>query len=149
MAPGVCIRLYSEDDFNARDEFTPPEIQRTNLASVILQTKALRLGPLEEFPFLEPPRTGTITDGYRMLFELGALDERNELTEIGRRLSKLPVDPRVGRIILAGHDENCLSEILIIAAALEMQDPRERPLEQQQRRRGSGCQGRLRVRLRR
>ena len=132
VAPGVCIRLYSEDDFNARDEFTPPEIQRTNLASVILQTKALRLGPLEEFPFLEPPRTGTITDGYRMLFELGALDERNELTEIGRRLSKLPVDPRVGRIILAGHDENCLSEILIIAAALEMQDPRERPLEQQQ-----------------
>lgn len=132
VAPGVCIRLYSEDDFNARDEFTSPEIQRTNLASVILQTKALRLGNLEEFPFLEPPRTGTITDGYRMLFELGAFDERNELTEIGRRLSRLPVDPRVGRIILAGHDENCLSEILIIAAALEMQDPRERPLEQQQ-----------------
>lgn len=132
VAPGVCIRLYSEDDFNARDEFTPPEIQRTNLASVILQTKALRLGNLEEFPFLEPPRTGTITDGYRMLFELGALDERNELTDIGRRLSRLPVDPRVGRIVLAGDDENCLSEILIIAAALEMQDPRERPLEQQQ-----------------
>ena len=132
VAPGVCIRLYSEADFNARDEFTSPEIQRTNLASVILQTKALRLGPLEEFPFLEPPRSGTITDGYKMLFELGALDEKNELTEIGRKLARLPVDPRVGRIILAGHDENCLSEVLIIAAALEMQDPRERPLEHQQ-----------------
>ncbi|MFP6765074.1 MAG: helicase-related protein, partial [Planctomycetaceae bacterium] len=132
VAPGICIRLYSEADFNAREEFTPPEIQRTNLASVILQTKALRLGPLEEFPFLEPPRSGTVADGCRMLFELGALDERNELTETGRKLSGLPVDPRVGRMILAGQEENCLSEVLIIAAALELQDPRERPLEQQQ-----------------
>jgi ATP-dependent helicase HrpA len=132
VAPGICIRLYSEADYNARDEFTPPEIQRTNLASVILQTAALKLGPLEEFPFLEPPRTGNITDGYRMLFELGALDEQNRLTEVGRQLSRLPVDPRVGRIVLAGHEENCLHEILIIAAALELQDPRERPVDQQQ-----------------
>ncbi|MBI1310368.1 ATP-dependent RNA helicase HrpA [bacterium] len=132
VAPGICIRLYSEADYNARDQYTPPEIQRTNLASVILQTAALKLGPLEEFPFLEPPRTGNITDGYRMLFELGALDEQNRLTEVGRQLSRLPVDPRVGRIVLAGHEEHCLHEILIIAAALELQDPRERPVDQQQ-----------------
>ncbi len=132
IGPGVCIRLYSEDDFNQREPFTPPEIQRTNLASVILQTKSLRLGAIEEFPFLEPPKTGTINDGYRMLFELGALDEKNELTEVGQKLSRLPVDPRVGRIILAGADENCLAEILIIAAALELQDPRDRPIDHQQ-----------------
>jgi ATP-dependent helicase HrpA len=132
VAPGICIRLYAEADYNGRDQYTPPEIQRTNLASVILQTAALKLGPLEEFPFLEPPRTGNITDGYRMLFELGALDEQNRLTEVGRQLSRLPVDPRVGRIVLAGHEENCLHEILIIAAALELQDPRERPVDQQQ-----------------
>lgn len=132
LGPGVCIRLYSEDDFNQREPFTPPEIQRTNLASVILQTKALKLGLIEEFPFLEPPKTGNINDGYRMLFELGALDEKNELTEIGQKLSRLPVDPRVGRIILGGHAENCLAEILIIAAALEMQDPRDRPIDHQQ-----------------
>lgn len=132
VAPGICIRLYSEADFEARDAYTPPEIQRTNLASVILQTAALQLGPLEEFPFLEPPRIGNITDGYRLLFEIGALDDRNRLTDVGRQLSRLPVDPRVGRIILAGHQENCLNEILIIAAALELQDPRERPVDQQQ-----------------
>lgn len=132
VGPGVCIRLYSQDDYNSRDQYTSPEIQRTNLAAVILQTAALKLGPLEEFPFLEPPRTGTITDGYKLLFELGALDEKDQLTEIGRKLSRLPVDPRVGRIVLAAHDEDCLSEILIIAAALELQDPRERPIDQQQ-----------------
>jgi ATP-dependent helicase HrpA len=132
VAPGVCVRLYSEADFKQREQFTAPEIQRTNLASVILQTTALRLGKLEEFPFLEPPRSGTITDGYRMLFELGALDAKNQLTESGKKLSRLPVDPRVGRIVLAGDTEDCLNEILIIAAALEMQDPRERPIDQQQ-----------------
>ncbi len=132
IGPGVCIRLYSEDDFKTREPFTPPEIQRTDLASVILQTKSLRLGKIEEFPFLEPPKTGTIIDGYRTLFELGALDERNELTPIGEKLSRLPVDPRVGRIILAAHDENCQTEALIIASALEMQDPRDRPVEHQQ-----------------
>jgi len=132
IGPGVCIRLYAEDDFKTREPFTPPEIQRTDLASVILQTKALKLGKIEEFPFLEPPKTGTINDGYRTLFELGALDDRNELTPIGEKLSRLPVDPRVGRIILAAHDENCLTEVLIIASALELQDPRDRPVEHQQ-----------------
>ena len=132
LGPGVCIRLYSEEDFKAREPFTSPEIQRTDLAAVILQTKALKLGPIEQFPFLEPPKTGSINDGYRTLFELGALDDRNELTPIGEKLARLPVDPRVGRILLAAHDENCLTEILIIASALELQDPRDRPVEHQQ-----------------
>ncbi|NQV25993.1 MAG: ATP-dependent RNA helicase HrpA [Rhodopirellula sp.] len=132
IGPGICIRLYSEDDYKGRDAYTAPEIQRTNLASVILQTTALRMGPLEDFPFLEPPRTGTITDGYRSLYELGAIDEQNQITEVGRQLSRLPVDPRVGRLILAGHEENCLHEVLVIAAALELQDPRDRPIDKQQ-----------------
>ncbi len=132
IGPGICIRLYSEDDYKGRDAYTSPEIQRTNLASVILQTTALRMGPLEDFPFLEPPRTGTITDGYRILYELGAIDEKNQITEVGRQLSRLPVDPRVGRLILAGHEENCLHEVLVIAAALELQDPRDRPIDKQQ-----------------
>ena len=132
VGPGICIRLYSEDDYKGRDAYTAPEIQRTNLASVILQTTALRMGPLEDFPFLEPPKTGTITDGYRSLFELGAINEKNQITEVGRQLSRLPVDPRVGRLILAGHEENCLHEVLVIAAALELQDPRDRPVDKQQ-----------------
>jgi len=132
VGPGVCLRLYAVEDYLARDRFTVPEIQRTNLASVILQTHALKLGTLEEFPFLDPPKAGTIADGYRLLFELGALDERNELTETGRQLARLPVDPRVGRIILAADAEGCLTEMLIIASLLETQDPRERPLEHQQ-----------------
>jgi ATP-dependent helicase HrpA len=132
IGPGICIRLYSEDDYKGRDAYTAPEIQRTNLASVILQTTALRMGPLEDFPFLEPPRTGTITDGYRSLYELGAIDEKNQITEVGQQLSRLPVDPRVGRLILAGHEENCLHEVLVIAAALELQDPRDRPIDKQQ-----------------
>jgi len=132
IGPGICIRLYTEDDYNGRDAYTAPEIQRTNLASVILQTTALRMGPLENFPFLEPPRMGTITDGYRSLYELGAIDEKNSITEVGRQLSRLPVDPRVGRLILAGHEENCLHEVLVIAAALELQDPRDRPIDKQQ-----------------
>ena len=132
VGPGVCIRLYSESDYEARDAYTPPEIQRTNLASVILQLKALGLGEVEDFPFLDPPKPATIKDGYDTLYELGAIDEARELTDIGRTLAKLPVDPRVGRMILAGNDEGCLGEILIIAAALELQDPRERPLEKQQ-----------------
>ena len=132
IGPGICVRLYSEDDYKGRDAYTAPEIQRTNLAAVILQTTALRMGPLEDFPFLEPPRTGTITDGYRSLYELGAIDEKNQITEVGRQLSRLPVDPRVGRLILGGHEENCLHEVLIIAAALELQDPRDRPIDKQQ-----------------
>ncbi|MFM7162196.1 MAG: ATP-dependent RNA helicase HrpA, partial [Planctomycetaceae bacterium] len=131
MGPGVCIRLYSEADFLARERFTPPEVQRTSLASVILQLKALDFGGIEEFPFLDPPKTEAIRDGYKTLFELGALDAEQRLTDLGRRLSRLPLDPRVARIVLAGDEEGCLSEILIIAAALELQDPRERPLEKQ------------------
>lgn len=132
VGPGVCVRLYSEADFLARDRFTPPEIQRTNLASVILQIKSLQFGEIEDFPFLDPPRPDAIRDGYKTLFEIGALTEKNELTEIGRQLSRIPVDPRIGRIILASDFENCLSEILIIASALEIQDPRERPIDKQQ-----------------
>ena len=132
VGPGICIRLFSEQDFLARDRFTPPEIQRTNLAAVILQMKALRLGELEDFPFIDPPRPEAVRDGYHTLFELGAIDEQQELTEFGRRLSRLPVDPRIGRMILAGGEEGCLHEILIIAAALEVQDPRERPQDKQQ-----------------
>ncbi len=132
IGPGICIRLYSQDDFESRDEFTPPEIQRTNLASVILQTTALNLGNLEDFPFLDPPKSTTIRDGYKTLFELGAMDEKEQLTEIGRQLSRLPVDPRIGRMVLAGETESCLHEVLIIASALELQDPRERPIEKQQ-----------------
>ena len=132
VGPGVCIRLFSEADYQQRERFTPPEIQRTNLAAVILQTKSLGFGRIEDFPFLDPPRTDAIRDGYNTLFELGAIDARQELTELGKRLSRIPVDPRIGRIILAGHDENCLNEVLIIAAALESQNPRERPIDKQQ-----------------
>jgi len=109
-----------------------PEIQRTNLAAVILQTKALQLGPIERFPFLDPPKPEAVRDGYRTLVELGALDADGELTEVGRQLSRLPIDPRFGRMILAAAEEGCLHEVLIIAAALAVQDPRERPLEKQE-----------------
>ncbi len=132
VGPGVCIRLYSEDDYLSRDRFTTPEIRRTNLASVILQSKALKLGALDEFPFLDPPRPDAVRDGFRTLFELGAIDRRNELTDIGKQLTRFPVDPRIGRIILAGDQQQCLSDALIIAAALELQDPRERPVDKQQ-----------------
>jgi ATP-dependent helicase HrpA len=124
---GVCIRLYSEEDFAARAPFTPPEIVRTNLASVILQMAALGLGDIEQFPFVEPPGTRAIRDGTATLFELGAIDEEHQLTRIGRELARLPVDPRVGRIVLGGRDHRCLAEILVIAAALSIQDPRFRP----------------------
>ncbi len=132
VGPGICLRLFSEQDFLSRDRFTMPEIQRTNLAAVILQMKTLRLGELDDFPLLDPPKPDAVRDGYRTLFELGAIDQQQELTEIGRRLSRLPVDPRIGRMILAGSEEGCLPEMLIIAAALEVQDPRERPLEKQE-----------------
>lgn len=132
VGPGVCVRLYSEADYEGREQYTPPEIQRTNLAAVILQLKALGLGEVEDFPFLDPPKPATIKDGYDTLFELGALDDERNLTDIGRTLSKLPVDPRVGRMIMAGQEEGCLHEVLIIAAVLELQDPRERPLDKQQ-----------------
>ncbi|MGL6196019.1 MAG: ATP-dependent RNA helicase HrpA [Thermoguttaceae bacterium] len=129
VGPGVCIRLYSKEDYDTRERYTIPEIQRTNLASVILQTKALKLGAIESFPFLDPPRFSSIQDGYKTLFELGATDTNGELTDIGWKLSKLPVDPRIARMILAADKENCLREMLIIASVLEIQDPRERPHE--------------------
>ncbi|MCW5767229.1 MAG: ATP-dependent RNA helicase HrpA [Phycisphaeraceae bacterium] len=129
VAEGVAIRLYSEQDFLGRDRFTDPEIQRANLASVILQMKALGLGSVEAFPFIDPPDSRQIRDGYETLRELGATDDRGELTQIGVRLSKMPIDPRVGRMILAAEHEGCLEEALVIAAALSVQDPRERPME--------------------
>ncbi len=127
VAPGVCIRLYSQRDYLSREPFTPPEIVRTNLASVILQMMALGLGRAEEFPFLEAPDGRMIRDGYERLFQLGAVDEEGKLTETGRQLAKLPIDPQIGRMIVAAAKEDCVSEVLIIAAALSVQDPRERP----------------------
>lgn len=132
VGPGVCIRLFSEEDYQSREQYTAPEILRSNLANVILQTKTLGLGNIEDFPFLEPPKSDAIKDGYRTLFELGAVKDDHSLTEIGRKLARLPVDPRIARIIWAAQEENCLGEVLIIASALEVQDPRERPLEKQQ-----------------
>ncbi|MCC6907813.1 MAG: ATP-dependent RNA helicase HrpA [Phycisphaerales bacterium] len=133
VGPGVCVRLYSEQDFAARPEFTEPEILRTNLASVILQMKALRLGDVERFPFIERPTARMIRDGYHTLHELGAVDAHNELTELGRELARLPIDPRLGRMILQADREHCLAEVLIIAAALSIPDPRERPHDQQEK----------------
>ena len=132
VGPGICIRLYSKEDFDGREAFTAPEIQRTNLAAVILRTINLRLGNIEEFPFLDPPRSTTVREGYKTLEELGAITPEGELTEIGRRMAKLPVDPRISRMILAAVDEHALPEVLAIAAMLESQDPRERPVEKQQ-----------------
>jgi ATP-dependent helicase HrpA len=132
IGAGVCVRLYSEEDFNQREEFTPPEILRTNLASVILQMKALRLGEIQDFPFIEPPDYRQIRDGYQTLHELGAIDENNELTQLGAQLARLPIDPKIGRMILAAREEGVLEEVLIIASALTVQDPRERPSDMQQ-----------------
>lgn len=132
VGPGICIRLYDQDDYASREHFTTPEIRRTNLASVILQTKMMRLGSIEEFPFLDAPRPESISEGMRTLHEIGAIDERRELTKIGRILGGLPVDPRVGRMIIEADQRGCLPEVLVIAAALEVQDPRVRPPEKQQ-----------------
>lgn len=132
LAAGLCIRLYSEDNFAARVPFTEPEIRRTNLAAAILQMNLLGFGAIEEFPFLDAPDTRLIADGYRTLEELAALDAESRLTPLGEQLARLPVDPRLGRMLLASKDHHCLTELLIIAAALSVQDPRERFLEQQQ-----------------
>ncbi len=131
VGPGIAIRLYSEEDFQARPEFNEPEIQRTNLAAVILQMHALRLGDIEAFPFVESPDGRYVRDGLRTLRELGAISETGSLTEIGRRLSRLPLDPRLGRILLAGAEQHCLAEAAIIAAALSVPDPRDRPADRQ------------------
>jgi ATP-dependent helicase HrpA len=125
----VCIRLYSEDDYRARPPYSDPEILRSSLAAVILRMKALGLTDVERFPFLDPPAPRMIADGYQLLSELGAVDEANDLTAIGRRLARFPIDPRVARMILAAERENCLAEVLVIAAVLEVDDPRERPFE--------------------
>lgn len=127
IGPGVCIRLYDEAGFARRPRFTDPEILRSSLAAVILRMKALRMADIESFPFVDRPLGKAIADGYHLLQELGALDEQNALTGIGRTLSLLPLDPRIARMILAAKDQHCLHEVLIIAAALSIQDPRERP----------------------
>ena len=132
VADGICVRLYSEEDFNARPEFTDPEVLRTNLASVILQMAALGLGEIESFPFLEPPDRRQVRDGVALLHELRALDPSaaESLTPLGRDLARLPVDPRLGRMVLEADTLGCAREVAVIAAALSIQDPRERPAEQ-------------------
>ena len=132
LAEGICIRLYSEEDFNSRDEFTDPEIMRTNLASVILRMKQLKLGDVELFPFLEPPGQKAINEGFKLLIELNALNPKRELTDCGKKMAQLPVDPRYARMIVLAHEQGCLREILIIVSALSIQDPRELSLENRQ-----------------
>lgn len=132
VADGVCIRLFEEDDFLKRPKFSDPEILRSSLAAVILRMKSLRLADVETFPFIEAPQGRAIADGYQLLQEVGAVDDNNDLTPLGRKLAKLPLDPRVGRMILAALDNHCLSEMLIVASALSTQDPRDRPIEYQQ-----------------
>lgn len=132
MEAGVCFRLYSEKDYASRPEFSKPELLRSNLAEVILRMKAFRLGEVEEFPFIDPPRPAAIRSGYELLEDLGALDQTHELTPLGRELAKLPCDPTVGRMLLQARKEGCLREILVIAAGLSIQDPRERPADAQE-----------------
>ncbi len=129
---GVCVRLYSEDDFNARAEFTDPEILRSSLASVILRMQALRLGEVAEFPFVDAPADKAIADGYQLLVELAAVNDQKRLTAIGKQLAKLPIDPRIARMIVSAKEFGCLNEILIIASGLSVQDPRERPIDKQE-----------------
>lgn len=131
VANGICIRLYDEADFNSRPRFSDPEILRSSLAGVILRMKALHLGSVEDFPFIEAPQRRAIADGYQLLNELGAVDDANELTPVGRELARLPLDPRVARMILEGRERGALAEVLVIASALSVQDVRDRPLELQ------------------
>ncbi len=132
VADGVCIRLYDETDFSGRPRFTDPEVLRSSLAAVILRMKSLRLEDIEAFPFLDPPPRRAIVDGFALLRELGAVDELNQLTELGAQLARLPVDPRIGRMLLAANERRCLREVLILASALSVPDPRERPMDAQQ-----------------
>ncbi len=129
VAAGIAIRLYAEDDYAARPQYTDPEILRSSLAHVILRMKALRIGDVEDFPFLEAPTSRMIADGYQLLAELGAVDAGKALTPVGWQLAKFPIDPRIARMIIAAKQENCLNEVLIIASALSVQDPRERPFD--------------------
>ncbi|MBP6159218.1 MAG: ATP-dependent RNA helicase HrpA [Giesbergeria sp.] len=132
VASGICIRLYDEKDFAGRARFTDPEILRSSLAGVILRMKSLHLGDVAQFPFIDAPSGRAIADGYQLLHELGAVDEQNELTSMGRELARLPVDPRVGRMILEARARGALNEVLVIASALSLQDVRDRPMEAQQ-----------------
>ncbi|HYH42002.1 MAG TPA: ATP-dependent RNA helicase HrpA [Burkholderiales bacterium] len=129
VAPGICIRLYSEEDYTLRRDFGEPEILRSSLASVILRMKSLHIGDVEDFPFIDPPTPRMIADGYQLLEELGAVDETKALTRIGWQLAKFPIDPRIARMVIAAQREKCLREVLIIASALSIQDPRERPFD--------------------
>ena len=131
VADGICIRLYDEDDFKGRSEFTDPEVLRSSLAAVILRAKGLNLGDPAEFPFVDPPQPKAIADGYALLHELGAVGDDNELTDIGRELARLPLDPRIARMLFAAQKERCLEQVLVIAAALSVQDPRDRPMDKQ------------------
>ncbi len=131
VADGICIRLYGEEDFKARPAYTDPEVLRSSLAAVILRALSLNLGKVEDFPFLDAPNSRAIADGYGLLAELGAVDDNNALTAVGRELARLPLDPRVGRMLIAARAEGCLEQLLVIAAALSVQDPRERPLARQ------------------
>ncbi|WP_312917881.1 ATP-dependent RNA helicase HrpA [Stutzerimonas kunmingensis] len=132
VEPGICIRLYSEEDFLGRPEFTDPEILRTNLAAVILQMLHLRLGDIQDFPFIEPPDGKAISDGFNLLQELSAVNRENQLTPMGRQLARLPIDPRLGRMLLEAAQQGSLAEVLIVASALSVQDVRERPADRQQ-----------------
>jgi len=133
LGPGICVRLYSEEDFQSRPEFTEPEILRTNLASVILQMKAMQLGDIANFPFVEPPDERMIRDGEKLLHELNALDQHQKLTPVGHKLSRIPIDPRLARMVVAAaQEEGCLKEVSIITAVLSIQDPRERPADRSQ-----------------
>ncbi len=132
VAEGICIRLYSEEDFNNRPAFTDAEILRTNLAAVILQMLQLKMGDIHKFPFIDAPDHRLISDGYKLLEELQAVNTKNQLTPVGIQLSKLPLDPRLARMLLAAQEQSCVRELLIIASALSVQDPRERPVEKQQ-----------------
>jgi len=138
IAPGICIRLYAEDDFDGRPAFTDPEIRRTNLAAVLLQLASLKLGLAEQFPFIDPPDSRQLSGARKHLFELGALDDRERLTKLGRQLSRLPLDPTLGRMVLAAIDgpesagEHTLADTLIVTSFLAIQDPRERPAEHRQ-----------------
>jgi ATP-dependent helicase HrpA len=129
VASGTCVRLYDEADFQARPRFTDPEILRTSLAGTILRMDALKLGGVDAFPFIEAPTARMIADGYQLLQELGGVDEARRLTQIGTQLARLPIDPKVGRMLLAAQKESCLREVLIIASALSVPDPRVRPME--------------------
>ncbi|MFD0884642.1 ATP-dependent RNA helicase HrpA [Streptosporangium algeriense] len=132
VSEGVCIRLYEEDDFLTRPEFTDPEILRTNLASVILQMTSIGLGDIAAFPFVEPPDQRQVKDGYDLLLELGAFDQARQMTPLGRKLAGLPVDPRLARMVIEADRNGCVREVMVIAAALSIQDPRERPADKQQ-----------------